>query len=140
MTFPHVPITLDSRWPFVLLDPRKIRVLHEISNCDDSVWSYRSAVDSCNVILGFGLDVRRWIFSPGGNRAKRMGYSFSLNRSAYVSPLPISNVPAITDADDLPVLFSVSHVHSLLRFCSRAVTASFAIRFRSAADNFSARA
>src|ERR1019366_2147403 len=70
-----------------------------------------------------------------------MGDSLPFDRPADVSTLPIANVPAVTDTDDLPLLFSVPHLYLppfLLR--SRAATARFAIRLRSAADNFAAPA
>jgi len=61
--------------------------------------------------------------------------------AANISAFPIADVPAVSNANDLPLLFSVPHTYFppfLLR--SRAATASFAIRLNSAADSFAALA
>jgi hypothetical protein len=70
-----------------------------------------------------------------------MGDSLPFDSPADVSALPVANVPAVPNVDDLPLLFSVPHLYLppfLLR--SRAATARFAIRLRSAADSFAALA
>src|SRR5216683_1498796 len=73
-----------------------------------------------------------------------MGHSLAFDRSTDIAMLPISHIPAVTDADDCAVLSPVAH-HSFPFFScallrSRAATAFFAIRLRSSADSFSALA
>jgi len=59
---------------------------------------------------------------------------------AVISTFPVTNVPAVSDANYLSLLFSVPHCHFPFLLRSRAATASFAIRLRSLADNFAALA
>jgi hypothetical protein len=72
-----------------------------------------------------------------------MGYALTLNPSANGTLLPVANVPVVSDADDLPMLFSFHRTAPFLAFArlaSRARTAFIAIRLRSPGDSFTARA
>jgi hypothetical protein len=60
------------------------------------------------VPLGFGLDVRRRTFPACRDLADGMGDSFAFDAPACISTFPIADVPAISNADDLSLLFFVS--------------------------------
>src|ERR1039458_772546 len=69
-----------------------------------------------------------------------MRHSFPLDSSAEIAPFPVAHIPAVSDADYLPVLFAFPHWALPFLLRSRAATASFAIRLSSAAESLAARA
>lgn len=126
----------------MFLSPRQVHPFYKVANGDDSLGGHCAAIDGCHVSLGFGLDVCGWTFPACRDLADCMGNPLPLDDPADISAFPIPNVPAISNANDLSLLFAVLHISYsppfLLR--SRAATAAFAIRLNSALDNFAALA
>src|SRR5262245_2246205 len=109
MIFPDVPIALRRRRPLVLLNPRQIDALHEITDGNHTLVRGRAGVAGGHVPLGFGLDIGRRPHSPGGYQAKRVTHSLACHLPADIAPLPVPHVPAASNSDNLPILLALTH-------------------------------
>jgi hypothetical protein len=93
----------------VLLNPRQVNALHEIADGDDSLGRDGAAVDGGHVPPGFSLDVCGWPLPPGVYWAELMTYPLPFHIPGDVAPLPVSDIPAVPDSDDLSILLTVTH-------------------------------
>jgi hypothetical protein len=93
----------------VLFNPGQVNPLHEVPDGDNSLGRDRAAVDRRHVALDFALDVCGRALAPCGNRAKLMCDPLPFDVPARVPAFPIADVPTISNTNDLPVLFPVSH-------------------------------
>jgi hypothetical protein len=59
--------------------------------------------------LSLGFNVGRRALASCGNRTELLSSSAPLNSAADCAPFPIAQIPAVTDAEDLPVLLATPH-------------------------------
>ena len=93
----------------MLLDPRQIDAVYEIREGDDSLRRNRIAINIRHVALSLGFNVGRRALASCGNRTELLSSSAPLNSAADCAPFPIAQIPAVTDAEDLPELLATPH-------------------------------
>src|SRR6266403_596566 len=106
MLLPHLPITFQRGGSLITLNPGKVDRLHEVHYRKDAFGGNLSAVDGCHVSRGFVHDVRRWPLAASGDLANKISDALSFDGPADTSAFPVTNIPAITDPNDLPFLLS----------------------------------
>ena len=101
----------------MLICPRKVYALDKISDGNDPIGGHSTAVDACHVSLSFGSNICGRVLPPGSDRPQCMRDAFPLDSPANSPALPITDVPAIADADDLTSLGSQWICSGSQKFC-----------------------
>src|SRR5579872_528393 len=113
MTFPDVAVSPGRAGALLAVNPGQIDVLHEVSQGGDALSRELAAVDCGHVFLGRIFDVGWWTFAPCGYVSQAVGHALLLNSPVDVSPLPIANIPAATNSNDLTFLHLASFLPSI---------------------------
>src|SRR4051794_11907412 len=110
MPAPNVSIAFGGRWPLMFLNPGQVHAIDEISYGDDSLGSNSAAVYRSHMSFSFGENIGWRTLTACCNGPELVGNTFALNIAFDVATFPITHVPAFADPNNLPSLFSASHV------------------------------